>query len=356
MLNAGIFWIHALNLSGAHLRIELCKDHLQDLCFYREQEDDPRWRPAILAVEDTIRWLERYDPLTCVYCRRAFTVAENHDRACPYHPDDGAIVKYACCGRPLYDPACCFRPHAAVSASSSSSSSTTKASVEENMRPPPSPLPDLPSLVPPTTGRNCDEYLSTEEVAQLARELLSVQHSPSGPLRRIPTPGAGNCFFYCVSYFLYRTFDRHAQVREQIVDAYSRGLFGIGLAELRTRSNAPQFTERDAGRWIQGLLQTDSRTAKDPAQTARHLLALAVGALHVYMMEWAHAATLALPLRLELYRCDTQGVKYVCTYLSASPDDAIGRILHRGFHFEVLLPVDNPQPPARSAPVAAAHP
>ncbi len=61
---------------------------------------------------------------------------------------------------------------------------------------------DVP--VNPTNPQESDEMRDQEEIDQARHAMELNQLLASHNLRRVPTPGGGNCFLHCLSYFLHQ--------------------------------------------------------------------------------------------------------------------------------------------------------
>ena len=127
----------------------------------------------------------------------------------------------------------------------------------------------------------------------------------------------------------------------------------MALRECISSGNASTFAFHEkAGRWLaSGLCAVDTDTAQDPARTAAHILKLATLGEFVDMHEMGAVVPLVFPLHLTFYRYDMARKRLdpeVCgRHLSPLQGARDVCILHRGAHFEVLLPF----PTARHSPV-----
>lgn len=192
-------------------------------------------------------------------------------------------------------------------------------------------------------------------------------------LRRLETPGEGNCWFYAVSYHKYGTFSHHLHVRERLINFYCQSVFGIDLQTLHRYQRRGELSAglgpdagkagslsklsftSNAGRWLQALIRTDPVTAQDPLALAEHMLNQSTPGEFVEINEMSYLTSMFYKVILRTWRFDGKKVEQYDVQFHPSNTNT-WNILHRGIHYEVLLPIKSVKPPSATKPAVRRHP
>ncbi len=196
-----------------------------------------------------------------------------------------------------------------------------------------------PSACVPPVGSISSNPSPTMTLPVKSCEVLA-QYLAQHRLQRVPTPGAGDCYFYCLSHFRFGVWDRALELRHDLMNWLSERVFGTSLAALATtQESSLQFTAA-SGSYLQSVLKADSANLmSDPVVVKRCIQDNATPGYFAEMEAMSDLASRCWLMEITVYHLSGSTAQRR-TFPSPVPTtNPQVQIAYHQSHFEVLHPL-----------------